>query len=205
MKKITFYLLLALISILSIDAVIPTKKVEEGLVHWISFEEAVKKTKKEPRPILVDVYTQWCGPCKMMTKNTFNHPQIAEYLNKNFYNVKFDAETFDTVKFLGTQYDTIIDNKGTKALHETEKYVYFVNTNIKGTPRAAHQFAYSILDGKLQYPSLVFLSPKIQRLDIRAGYHLPAQFEPIIKFYGSGSYTSKTYDDFLKTFESDLK
>ena len=68
-------------------------------VKWYSFEEAVELNKTKPKKILVDVYTDWCGWCKKMDQNTFSHPVIAEYINKNFYAVKFDAESKEAIKF----------------------------------------------------------------------------------------------------------
>ena len=40
----------------------------ENTLTWISFEQAVELQKKEPRKILIDVYTDWCGWCKKMDK-----------------------------------------------------------------------------------------------------------------------------------------
>jgi thiol-disulfide isomerase/thioredoxin len=57
----------------------------------MSIEEAVEAQKKEPKKIMMDVYTKWCGPCKMMMANTFTNADVIEYLNAN-YAVKFDAE-----------------------------------------------------------------------------------------------------------------
>ena len=54
-------------------------------VNWVSFEEAVELQKTNPKNIMMDVYTEWCGPCKMMDKNTFENPLIAKFLNDNFY------------------------------------------------------------------------------------------------------------------------
>ena len=51
-------------------------------VSWYSFEEAQELNKKEPKKLLVDVYTKWCGPCKMMMKQTFGNKWIADYINK---------------------------------------------------------------------------------------------------------------------------
>src|SRR6056297_2237383 len=74
---------------------------QKDKVQWYSFEKAVELNKKEPKKILVDVYTDWCGWCKKMKKNTFNHPEIAKYINENFYPVRFNAETDKTVRFMG--------------------------------------------------------------------------------------------------------
>lgn len=41
------------------------------LIKWMSMEEAQAAAKKSPRPLFVDVYTSWCGPCKMLDARTF--------------------------------------------------------------------------------------------------------------------------------------
>ena len=53
---------------------------EESPVKWLSFEEAVEKSKTEKRKIFIDVYTDWCGWCKVMDKNTFSEEKIAKIL-----------------------------------------------------------------------------------------------------------------------------
>lgn len=160
------------------------KDDSKGPVKWYTFEEAVNLQKKNPKPIMVDVYTSWCGPCKMMSKNTFGNPIIAKYLNDNYYPVKFDAETRDSVKFNG--------------------YV-FANKNPEGTQRPVHDFAVSILEGKLSYPSIVFLNEDIKKLHTVLGYHTPEQFEPYIKFFANGKYKDTSWEDFQKTFVAEIK
>lgn len=177
---------------------------ENSPVHWIKFEEAVEKAKKDPKPIMIDIYTKWCGPCKLMSKNTFGNKQVADYLNKNFYCVKFDAECFDTVKLASFVKDTVWDKGEIKEIKNKPYTFTFTNFAAPGTPKSPHQFAYSILDGKLQYPSIVFLSAEINRLDIKAGYYPAQNFEPVIKFYGSGAYKTSGYEEFLKTFTPEI-
>src|SRR5690606_5545305 len=46
-----------------------------------NFDEAVTKAKKEGKNIFIDGYAVWCGPCKMMDKNTFNNRKVGEYFN----------------------------------------------------------------------------------------------------------------------------
>ncbi len=180
--------------------------IADGPVNWMSFEQAVEKTKTQPRPILVDVYTSWCGPCKMMSHNTFGNTKIAEYLNTHFYCVKFDAETFDTVKFTVNVPDSVPAKDGkTKTVVQTPRQMVFVNPAPKGTPRSPHQFAASILDGQLSYPSIVFLSPKVQRINIIKGYHQPNQFEPYMKYFGSGAWEKQQYKEYMKTFKPEFQ
>lgn len=160
-----------------------TNYSEKSLVNWVTFEEAYNLCKLKPRPIMVDIYTTWCGPCKMMSSQTFNHPQIAKYINENFYAVKFDAESKDSVKF--------------------DKYT-FVSSD-PTNPKAPHHFAASILDNNLAYPSIVFLSNQIQRLDIIRGFMPPKSFEPILNYYGSGDYQKLKWEEYEKTFQPSIK
>lgn len=160
-----------------------TEFSEQSHVNWITFDEAYIKCKKNPRPIMIDVYTTWCGPCKMMSAQTFNNPEISKYINDNFYAVKFDAESKDSVKF--------------------DKYV-FASTDATN-PKAPHQFAASILDNQLAYPSIVFLNNQIQRLDILKGFMAPKNFEPILNYYGSGEYQKVKWEEYQKSFISVLK
>jgi len=60
-------------------------------INWMSLEEAVEAQAKQPKKIMMDVFTQWCGPCKMMMANTFTSEDVIAYINKHYYAVKFDA------------------------------------------------------------------------------------------------------------------
>lgn len=77
-----------------------TSTAEE--VKWLTYDQAVALSKKNPKPIFIDVYTDWCGWCKHMDKNTFSNPKIAAYLNKKFYSVKLNAEKADSAHYKGT-------------------------------------------------------------------------------------------------------
>jgi thioredoxin-related protein len=61
-------------------------------INWYSFEEVVKLTEENPKMILIDVYTDWCGWCKKMDKDTFTKKVVVDYVNENFYAVKLNAE-----------------------------------------------------------------------------------------------------------------
>jgi thioredoxin-related protein len=79
------------------------KKVSEG-INWVTIEEAQELTQKEPRKIVMDVYTDWCGWCKKMDKTTFADEKVVEYVNEHFYAVKFNAEADKTFNFKGQEF-----------------------------------------------------------------------------------------------------
>ena len=53
-------------------------------------DEAARLQKQHPKKIIIDMYTTWCGPCRMLDRNTFSNKSLAEYVNNNFYAVKFN-------------------------------------------------------------------------------------------------------------------
>lgn len=62
-------------------------KFETG--NWA---EIKAKAKKENKLIFMDAFTTWCGPCKLMSNNTFTNKEVADYYNANFINAKVDME-----------------------------------------------------------------------------------------------------------------
>ncbi len=58
----------------------------------LPFKDLVAKAKKENKILFIDAYTTWCGPCKMMEKNTFTKKSVGDYYNSNFVNARFDME-----------------------------------------------------------------------------------------------------------------
>jgi uncharacterized protein YyaL (SSP411 family) len=70
-----------------------------AVVKWMTFEQAVEKSKIQKKKIFIDVFTDWCGWCKVMDKNTFSEAQVAKILNEDFYPVKFNAEQREDIQF----------------------------------------------------------------------------------------------------------
>ena len=187
MKKfIRYCFVIAAVGILLVTANSFTTQpaLSSGAVNWISVEEAVKAQTKEPRPIMIDVFTQWCGPCKMMSKQTFEDPRVAEYLNKNYYCVKFDAEGPDSVSFNG---------------------MVFKNPTYKpNTPgrNGVHEFAQYLQVSA--YPTLIFLDRKAQYLGPITGFRTPAQLEIYLKFFAEDKQleitTAEQWQQYEKNF-----
>ena len=152
-------------------------------VNWVTIEEAQELVKKNPRKILVDIYTDWCGWCKRMDAVTFSHPVIVSYINENFYAVKLNAEQTEPIMFRGQE---------------------FVNEN-PGKPRSAHNFAYAVLQGRLGYPAVAFFDEELNLLTVLPGFREPKQFEPILAFFDNNVYhTNPNLDEFIKNFESSI-
>ena len=82
MRKI--YIFIALISLSS--GVFAQQKTTSAKkeVEWLTIQEAYARTQKEPRKTIVDVYTAWCGWCKVMDRETYTNPEVIDYLNRIF-------------------------------------------------------------------------------------------------------------------------
>ena len=94
-------LLAVLIPLLLTAFAIPERRNEGEKINWLTLEEAYAKNKQEPRKIFVDVYTDWCGYCKKMDKETFANAQVAAYVNDHYYAVKLNAESDRTFELEG--------------------------------------------------------------------------------------------------------
>ncbi|CAM4430241.1 Thioredoxin [Pedobacter westerhofensis] len=67
-----------------------------------TWKETLAKAKAEKKLIFIDIYTTWCGPCKMMAKDIFPLKSVGEKFNKNFINYKIDAEKGEGVTIAKT-------------------------------------------------------------------------------------------------------
>jgi len=70
---------------------------KKSKVHWMDYATALEKAKKNPKLIFVDLYADWCVPCRIMDANVYTDPTVASLLNSRFYAVKLNAESQDTI------------------------------------------------------------------------------------------------------------
>jgi thioredoxin-related protein len=145
------------------DAAAPSKA--ETAVKWLSWEEAVAANEKQPKKLFVDIYTDWCGWCKRMDATTFKDEKVVGYLNEHFHAVKLDAEQKEDIEFDG----------------HTFKF-------IKGGRNGVHELAYSLLDGRLGFPSFVFLDENFRRISISPGFKTSDVMLKELKYVGEEEY-----------------
>jgi thioredoxin-related protein len=167
--------------ILILMIILSVRGIAQEKINWMSFEEAVAATQKNPKKIFIDVYTDWCGWCKRMDATTFVDPTLVKYMNEKFYAVKLDDETQDTINFAGTAY---------------------VNPN-PGVKRSTHQLAYSILNGQMSYPTVViwYEGNNIHPLP---GYRQANELLLYLKFYGENAYKNMTFEEFQKSQSKEM-
>lgn len=147
-------------------------------IKWLTFEEALTLQKKKPKKIMMDVYTSWCGPCKMLDKNTFQNADVAKYVNDNYYAVKFNAEGNDVVKYKEVTYS----NPGYKAEMASRR-------------NGVHDLTRAL--GVNAYPTIVFFDEKGDFISPIRGYQNPQQLELYLKMFKDDKHKAmKTQEDF---------
>jgi thioredoxin-related protein len=161
--------------------VLSTISVQAQEVNWLSFEEALELNKKNPKPIMIDLYTDWCGWCKRMDATTYKNEVIIKYINDNYYAVKMDGEGKEDITFKG----------------RTFKFVQ------KGRSKY-HELAAAILNGKLSYPSTAFFTAEEQLIQTVPGYLVKERFEKILAYFSGDAYKNTPWKDFEKNFKSSL-
>jgi len=172
MKKINLILATLLLSFTGIY---------QEKVNWLSFEKAIELNKTNPKPILIDVYADWCGYCKKMDNETYANNTIAKYINEHFYAIKLDGEGKEDIQYKGKTFQ-----------HRKEGRTEF------------HELALAFLDGQLSYPTTLFLTKNEELLQKIPGYLSKERFEKILAFFNTEAYHNSTWVDFEKNFKSTL-
>lgn len=158
-------------------------------INWMTMNEALELQKKTPKKIFMDVYTTWCGPCKMLDRDTFSNKDVIAYVNENYYAVKFNAEGTEEITFEDFTYTNPNYQEGRKGRNAT------------------HFFADAL---KLRgYPSLVFFEDDGALIQAIPGYKTPTQLEIFLKMIASDDYkkvnTPEAWQAYQENFKSNFK
>lgn len=157
-------------------------------INWMSMNEALEAQKKDPKKIFVDVYTPWCGPCKLMDKRTFTHPKLVKYINTYFYAVKFNAEGIEEVNYNDFTY--------TNPNYDMSRS--------KNQRNSQHLFAHALK--VTAYPTVVFFDEESNIISPVVGYKTPTQLELFLKMVATDQYkeikTQEAWQDYQKDFKS---
>ena len=147
-------------------------------VNWLTWEQAMEKNQLEKRKIVVDFYTEWCGWCKKMDAHTFEADIIADYLNENYYPVKFDAERRETIIYNDKEYKFIRRGKN-----------------------GYHELAAEMLKGKLSFPTVVFLDENSKLIQPIPGYIDAKTFEMIIKYFAEDYFKKVPWPKYSREYK----
>lgn len=171
-KYIIFPIIILLTALMGFTP--PTEKV-----NWVSIEKAVELAEEDGKKIIVDMYTDWCGWCKRMDATTYKNPEVIKYINENYHAVKFDGEEKRDVTIKGRTFK-------------------FVNSGRRGY----HEIAGELMNGRLSYPTTVFLDSNIKILTTVPGYQTAPNFLPILAYFGEDAYLEQGWQEFQKEFQN---
>jgi uncharacterized protein YyaL (SSP411 family) len=142
MQKFLFTLaLLCSLSILS---------AQDKLV-WEDWNSGYEKAVKTNKILLVDAYTEWCGWCKKMDRDTYTHPDVIKKLNQHFVAVKFNPEVKNSTYRVGDQ-----------TLNNEQLYSLLCQGQSTG------------------FPTTYYITPSKNSLVIDVGYKGPADFLKVL-------------------------
>ena len=163
-----------------------TATTDDKEIHWMSIEEALKKQKEAPKKIFMDVFTKWCGPCKMLDRNTFHDKSVVKYVNEHYYAVKFDAEGPDPINFKGKVYKNPNYVKGKRGRNGVHELTLALGVNA--------------------YPTMLFLDEDANLILPAKGYLKPKQLEIYLKLVAQDDYkrlqSKEAWEAYQREFQS---
>lgn len=146
-------------------------------VKTYNFSELEKLQKKKSKKVLVNIGADFCNTCVMMKKTSFLDTAVANYINKNYYLVNFNAASTDTIVF------------------KNEKYF---NTLINNYP--LHSLSLKLSNNRFSLPTLCILDEQLNTIDALNFYQSPERLKPILAYIATDSYKTKSFNDFMQVY-----
>ncbi len=162
-----------------------TSLVSAQKINWMSMNDALEAQAETPKKIIMDVYTTWCGPCKLMDKNTFSNKDVIKFINDNYYAVKFNAEGTEEITYQDFTYTNPNYQEGRKGRNAT----HFLADAFR-------------LRG---YPSLVFFEEDSNLIQAVPGYKTPQQLEIYLKMIANDDYKELTTMEAWQEYQENFK
>ena len=161
-----------------------TEKPQEE-IKWLTMEEALTLHKRQPRKIIVDMYTDWCGWCKKMDREVYENPGIVKYLNENYYVVKFNTEKYtNDIEYAGNTFKFIPPPNGGR--------------------NGIHELAYLLMNRQASYPTTVFINEELQPIQAIPGYQQADFFEVVITYIGEDKYKNTPWTEYQSSYKKTL-
>ncbi|MBT3872563.1 MAG: DUF255 domain-containing protein [Flavobacteriaceae bacterium] len=161
----------------------------QNKIQWMSMNDALEAQKETPKKIFMDVYTDWCGPCKLLDKNTFGNKDVIKFVNENYYSVKFNAEGTEEIMYQDFNYTNPNYQEGRKGRNSQ----HFLANALK-------------ISG---YPTIVFFAENGDLIQPVVGYKTPKQLELYLKMIANDDYkkltTSESWQEYQKNFKNTFK
>jgi thioredoxin-related protein len=157
-----------------------TSEQEAGKLEWLSLSEAQTRQAKDGKPILIDLYTDWCGWCKVMDRKTYARDEVAAYIRANFHPVKINAESKQSMEWRG------------------KNFAYSPASRI-------HELAIFFTQGQLSFPHTIFMMKGVDEPQAIPGYLEVPDMELLLKFFGEGHFANESFSTYQKRFSPSWK
>lgn len=145
-------------------------------IKWKTLEEVEQLMVATPKKVYIDLYTDWCGWCKVMDKKTFTNRNVADYMNEHYYAVHLDAESADSIRFKGKNYGRVDGSK-------------------------TNELAADFMNNRLSYPTSIFFDENFTNPQPVPGYLDVNTMEMIMKYIATNQHKTVPFEKYKNEFK----